>query len=648
MASYTLTMVVVTSALLAGAAQTVSAVDCNGNGVEDTIDIQSGTSQDCNANGIPDDCDVTAGPFSLTPPVNYALSAGAVPTSITSGDFDGDLDRDLAVGTAVTALSNVSLLFNTGTGSFGAVQQHIGPEDALHLVAADLDADGDLDLALATKMGGGNDAVVVLKNNGSGFFVSPQVLPTLGLRALFIAAADLDGDEDIDLVTANRNSDNVSVLLNNGNGTFAPAIVYVAGSLPSWVTIGDLDGDGDRDLAVNNRNVDAISVLMNNGNGTFAAPNAFAVPGRNPEAVEAADLDNDGDLDLAVNSGGDNLLEVFLNDGTGTFSQWTAVALGAGSIALVTGDLDGDRDIDVGVINSTSVPPTVGLLANNGDASFQPSVVFPVGTTPIAMTLSDLDGDGLLDLAVVDADIAAPSAQVLLNLTAIPFSQDCNKNNTPDECDIAAGTSVDCNANSIPDECDIADGTSVDCNANTVPDECDLNNGTSLDCNANTFPDECDIAGGTSQDCNANTVPDGCDIAAGTSADCNVNGVPDECPGCTIDCECDDGLFCTGMEMCVNGVCQAGVPVCTDSCEHCNEATDTCDWCVFDHTFNGFTDGIDFAFFSGCFGGCYVPGDPCHAANYDNGANGCVDGLDFGAFGGCFGQACADCPNCFP
>jgi hypothetical protein len=85
---------------------------------------------------------------------------------------------------------------------------------------------------------------------------------------------------------------------------------------------------------------------------------------------------------------------------------------------------------------------------------------------------------------------------------------------TPDELDIAQGTSPDCNGNGIPDECDLASGYSQDCNGNGIPDECDIESGLSQDCNENGIPDSCDLAGGTSNDCNGNGIPDECDIKA--------------------------------------------------------------------------------------------------------------------------------------
>ena len=84
-----------------------------------------------------------------------------------------------------------------------------------------------------------------------------------GNLPISVAVGDLDGDSDLDLAVANYDGFNVSVLLNNGDGTFAAAVAYGTAFGPSSVAMGDLDGDSDPDLAVANfQNSDSISVLM--------------------------------------------------------------------------------------------------------------------------------------------------------------------------------------------------------------------------------------------------------------------------------------------------------------------------------------------------------------------------------------------------
>jgi hypothetical protein len=109
---------------------------------------------------------------------------------------------------------------------------------------------------------------------------------------------------------------------------------------------------------------------------------------------------------------------------------------------------------------------------------------------------------------------------------------DCNENMLPDECDIADGTSTDVNSNDVPDECeddcngngipddwDIKTGAAIDCNGNGIPDSCDVAAGCDADCNVNGVPDSCDLASGTSEDINANNLPDECECIADISGD---------------------------------------------------------------------------------------------------------------------------------
>ncbi len=125
------------------------------------------------------------------------------------------------------------------------------------------------------------------------------------------------GDGDLDLAVANSGDlsggDTVSVLLNSGDGTFAPHVLYGAGGFPSSVAVGDLDGDLDLDLAVANVASDAVSVLLNNGDGTFAA-NVLYGAGAGSCSVALGDLDFDLDLDLVVANRHSDNVSVLLNN----------------------------------------------------------------------------------------------------------------------------------------------------------------------------------------------------------------------------------------------------------------------------------------------------------------------------------------------
>jgi hypothetical protein len=173
--------------------------------------------------------------------------------------------------------------------------------------SADLDGDGDNDLAVANY---GSENISILLNNGDGTFAT-TVNYAAGSRPISIFAADLDGDGDNDLAVANYDSDNISILLNKGDGTFATQVSYVAGDGPWSVFATDLDGDGDDDLAVANNGSHNVSILLNNGNGTFTAAVNYVAAGY-PSSVFAADFDGDSHYDLAVtNKSTDNISILF-------------------------------------------------------------------------------------------------------------------------------------------------------------------------------------------------------------------------------------------------------------------------------------------------------------------------------------------------
>jgi hypothetical protein len=155
------------------------------------------------------------------------------------------------------------------------------------VAATDLDADGDADLAVADQGTGTTPgAVTILKNRGSGSFFQPTSSPTpAGLLPAGIAAADFDGDSDPDLAVPNFAGDDVTIQKNNGNGGFfVPASSpEPAGDAPDGIVAADFDGDEDMDLAVVNTSSGNVSILVNNGTGNFApAASSPIAAGTNP------------------------------------------------------------------------------------------------------------------------------------------------------------------------------------------------------------------------------------------------------------------------------------------------------------------------------------------------------------------------------
>ena len=262
----------------------------------------------------------------------------------------------------------------------------------------------------AAPFAAGTHTRTLLASTYDGPEFGPQVAYGVESEPSSVAVGDLDGDRDLDLVTSNDRDYNVSVLLNEGDGTFASKVNYTAGHGPHSVVVGDLDGDRDLDLAVANCFGDNVSVLLNEGDGTFASQVTYDV-GTNPWTVAAGDLDQDSHLDLVTANHDDNNISVLLNKGNGTFAKQVNYSVGKDPYSVAVGDLDQDTHLDLVTGNLNSYD--VSVLLNEGDGTFASQVTYDVGTNPWAVAVGDLDQDSHLDL--VTANPFGEDVSVLLN-----------------------------------------------------------------------------------------------------------------------------------------------------------------------------------------------------------------------------------------
>jgi hypothetical protein len=265
-------------------------------------------------------------------------------------------------------------------------------------ITADFNGDGKADIAVLNQ---GSSSVSVLLNNGDGTF-QPAITTAVLAGAKSLAAGNL-GDGHVDLLIVSPTRNEVQVLRGNGDGTFQNTSVFLPGNQPSSAAVADFNHDGKLDLAVANTGANFLSLFLGNGNGTFQSPLAVTVPAF-PGFVAAADLGN-GQTDLVVTSLPSNTVSILLGNGNGTFRPAVNIPVSSASEVGV-GDFNGDGKPDILVEQITggeiaNIFETV--LIGNGDGTFRVIAATFVGEGFIHLAVGDFNSDGKLDFAMANA-----------------------------------------------------------------------------------------------------------------------------------------------------------------------------------------------------------------------------------------------------
>ncbi|NTW57056.1 MAG: hypothetical protein HGB20_08455 [Chlorobiaceae bacterium] len=310
------------------------------------------------------------------------------------GVENGGVDTDPEANTLtidVTALNDAPVFGPDEDASFTPKADYGSGIRPYSVTCADVDGDGDVDVITADKDG---DTFSVLLNSGSGAFADAIHYST-GDAPFSVASADVDGDGDIDIVTTNHDGNTVSVFLNDGSGAFSLSAAYGAGSWPSSVVLADADGDHDLDIITANNGENTVSVLLNTGNGTFESQSMyFTAP--DPEFAAAADVDGDGHVDIVTANEASNTVSVLLNNGNGTFAEYVGYVTDEKPYAVACADVDDDGDVDIVTANYLS--NTVSVLLNNGNGTFAVHLDYAAGPAAESVAVADMNGDGYLDI----------------------------------------------------------------------------------------------------------------------------------------------------------------------------------------------------------------------------------------------------------
>lgn len=262
-------------------------------------------------------------------------------------------------------------------------------------IGADLNRDGWLDLTIVNE-DSADLRVFMNLADGSGLFddfIQPPF--PVGDRASPSEPSDFNRDGLVDICVANINVNSVSILLGNGDGTYAPQQLVAVGVAPRGIAVLDADGDGDIDIVNTNASSSTMSILLNDGNGVFSAATFFEAGAANEWALAAADMNEDGILDLVI--GARNAQSVLVNkgNGNGTFTN-ISIRPGVGLVWMLNaGDVNGDGHCDVVTANSQSNHGAI--LLGSGTGQLAAPTLIPTDAFPLGSDIADLDGDGDLD-----------------------------------------------------------------------------------------------------------------------------------------------------------------------------------------------------------------------------------------------------------
>jgi hypothetical protein len=343
--------------------------------------------------------DGSFGPYTI-----FGLGSSSFePSRLTMADMN--LDGRLDVVTAGSG--RVWVLLNQGGGVLDVPLTYGVAGGAFEVVVADLNADDKPDVALANYIG---DTITIMAGSGDGHLVVSAVLP-VGNSPYGLAVDDVNADGILDIAVANRNSNSVSLLPGLGGGGFGAEVSYPVGVQPTEVGIADVDQDGRLDLIVSEES-NAISLLFGQRDGSFGKATGYPA-GPHPQFAAATDLDADGRIDLLVASYATLTIMPGLGGGTFDAAQYyDSGGVGPGSVSV--GNLNGDGDPDLAVINQYW-DPNVALLLGRPGGGLGDSTAYALEQLPTCVALGDLDRDGTDDVLVVVAGSGVNRLSVFLN-----------------------------------------------------------------------------------------------------------------------------------------------------------------------------------------------------------------------------------------
>ena len=341
-------------------------------------------------------------------------SGSATASEITASDIDGDGDMDVLVGGGfpeyISWYENID-----GQGNFSEKNLiSTFTSTVVSLSAVDIDGDGDQDVLTTLGAGASKLEAWFENEDGLGTFGEEQIISTDLSTINSVLPADIDGDDDIDVLVTLDEGNVVAWYENyNGQGDFGTKqLITTDNDFPQYAIATDLDGDSDLDVAIVSSNFTKLVWYENlDGLGSFQEKQLITDNIRSPKKIIASDLDGDGDQDLVIGSSTENMVSWFENtDGQGSFGPKRLVSTNIVSSPHLAkaADLDGDGDNDL-VVASDENDILVWYENINGEGEFGIQQVIELNIDLVRNTfLVDVDGDTDIDIlscSAIDGEI---------------------------------------------------------------------------------------------------------------------------------------------------------------------------------------------------------------------------------------------------
>ncbi|MBI1371568.1 MAG: LEPR-XLL domain-containing protein [Phycisphaera sp.] len=229
----------------------------------------------------------------------------------------------------------------------------------------------------------------------TGVFGPPNTISATANGAFSVFAADVDGDGDMDVLSASQYDQTVAWYENDGAQNFTPHAISTAASTVLSVFAADVDGDGDMDVLSASTGDDRIAWYENDGAESFTA-HTISASADGATSVFAADVDGDGDLDVLSASQFDGKIAWYENDGSEGFTDHTISTSADYAFSVFAADLDGDGDVDV--LSASVADDKIAWYENDGAQNFTAHTISTSADGAFSVFAADVDGDGDLDV----------------------------------------------------------------------------------------------------------------------------------------------------------------------------------------------------------------------------------------------------------